>query len=123
MFCIIIKRDNPERSDVMNIEQARQKLLAMQAEYEERITKINDHILHPQDELNQHWDDQAIIVSQNEMRANLLVEAKENLLLVKEALQRIEQNQYGYCAECGEEISEQRLLSVPYATHCVQHAQ
>lgn len=106
----------------MNIEQARQQLLAMQAEYEERIHKINDHIHHPQDELNQHWDDQAIIVSQNEMRASLLAEAEDNLVLVKDALQRIEQNQYGCCAECGEEIEEQRLLSVPYATHCIHHA-
>lgn len=107
----------------MNIEHARQQLLAMQNEYEERIAKISDHIHHPQDELNQHWDDQAVIVSQNEMRVNLLVEAEENLGLVKDALRRIEENHYGLCAECGEEIDEKRLNSVPYATHCIQHAQ
>lgn len=107
----------------MNIEHARQQLLALQIEYEERIAKINDHIHHPQDELNQHWDDQAVIVSQNEMRVNLLVEAEDNLVLVKDALRRIEENHYGFCAECGEEIDEKRLNSVPYATHCIQHAQ
>lgn len=107
---------------MMNLEQSRQQLLALQAEYEERINKINDHIHHPQDELNHHWDDQAIIVSQNEMRASLLQEAEDNLVLVKHALQRIEQGEYGYCEECGEEIDERRLHSVPYATHCIQHA-
>lgn len=102
--------------------QAQQKLNALKAEYEERINKIKDHIYHPQDELNHHWDDQAIITSQNEMRASLLQEAESNLVLVNDALMKLTQDEYGYCAECGEEIESKRLESVPYATHCIQHA-
>lgn len=107
---------------MVNKDNAKQSLLALKAEYEDRINKINDHIHHPQDELNQHWDDQAIIVSQNEMRANLLKEAEDNLALVNTALTKLANDNYGYCEECGEEIEAKRLESVPYATHCIQHA-
>lgn len=107
---------------MINKDQAQQHLMALKAEYEERINKINDHIHHPQDELNQHWDDQAIIVSQNEMRANLLKEAEDNLVLVNAALTKLANDNYGYCEECGEEIEQKRLESVPYATHCIKHA-
>lgn len=107
---------------MVNKDNAQQSLLALKAEYEDRINKINDHIHHPQDELNQHWDDQAIIVSQNEMRANLLKEAEDNLALVNIALTKLANDNYGYCEECGEEIETKRLESVPYATHCIQHA-
>lgn len=98
-------------------------LLALKAEYETRIQKITDHIHHPQDELNQHWDDQAVSATENDMRKNLLVEAEHNLGLVNSALMRLENDSYGICTDCGEEIEEKRLDAVPYATKCMTHAQ
>lgn len=41
--------------------------------------------------------------------------------LINEALQRIEQGNYGYCAKCGEEISPERLEAIPYAKYCIKH--
>ena len=41
---------------------AKQNLLTLKEEYETRIDKIEDHIQNPQDDLNEHWEDQAIIV-------------------------------------------------------------
>lgn len=41
--------------------------------------------------------------------------------LTKEALQRIEQGNYGYCAECNKEIPLERLEAIPYAKYCVEH--
>ena len=91
-------------------------------EYETRIEKITDHIHHPQDELNHHWDDQAVSANENDMRKNLLVEAEHNLGLVNSALARIDNDSYGICMDCGEEIEEGRLDAVPYATQCMRHA-
>ena len=37
------------------------------------------------------------------------------------ALKRIEENEFGYCARCGEPISEKRLAidpTTPYCTNC-----
>lgn len=98
------------------------KLLTLKAEYEGRIAKISDHLMHPPDELDQHWDDQALAMTQNEMRKTLLREAEEGLGLVNSALRRMENGSYGICTECGEDIEEGRLNAVPYAYLCMAHA-
>lgn len=98
-------------------------LLALKAEYEARIAKISNHIYHPQDELNHHWDDQVIASQENDMRKNLLVEAEQGLSMVNAALLRMENGNYGVCTECGEDIGEGRLNAIPYAWLCITHAQ
>lgn len=101
---------------------AKARLLKLQQEYQNRIDKIEDHIYNPQDDLNEHWDDQAISMRDNEMRKTLLVEAKQGLNYVNNALSRIENGTYGECTVCGEDIEDKRLEAVPYATLCMQHA-
>lgn len=101
---------------------AKQRLLSLKEEYETRIAKIEDHIHHPQDQLNEHWDDQAISMRENDMRKNLLIEARQGLNYVHNALSQIEDGTYGECEECGEAIEEKRLEAVPYATLCMKHA-
>lgn len=104
------------------IDEAKQRLQALQQEYQQRIDAINNHIHHPPAELAEHWDDQAIITSQNEMRNNLKAEAEQGLNLVKAALARIDNNSYGICVDCGKAIELKRLTAVPYASKCMQHA-
>ena len=102
---------------------AKQELLKLKEEYETRINKIEDHIQNPQDDLNEHWEDQAIAYRQNDMRKNLMVEAQQSLVYVENALSRIENGTYGECEVCGEPIEEQRLEALPYATLCMEHAE
>ena len=47
---------------------------------------------------------------------------REQYLLnkVKQALKRIEENEYPYCEICGEEIGEKRLRARPVATLCIE---
>ncbi len=42
------------------------------------------------------------------------------LRLVEEALRRIDAGDYGYCANCEEDIQERRLEAVPWARHCIK---
>jgi DnaK suppressor protein len=50
----------------------------------------------------------------------LALEAGTNLLRqVKAALRRIEEESYGLCLDCGEEISAKRLRALPWAVRCV----
>ena len=56
------------------------------------------------------------------MRKNLLVEAKQSLVYVRNALSRIDNGTYSECEICGKEIAEQRLEALPYATLCMEHA-
>ena len=41
------------------------------------------------------------------------------LLGIEEALKRMELDDFGYCDECGENISKKRLLAVPLARMCI----
>lgn len=107
----------------INLDTAKQNLLKLKDEYESRIDKIEDHIQNPQDNLNEHWEDQAISYRQNDMRKNLMSEARQSLIYVENALSRIENGTYGECEVCGEQIEEQRLEALPYATLCMEHAE
>ena len=42
------------------------------------------------------------------------------ILKIREALNRIEDETFGTCEACGEEITESRLLARPVATLCVE---
>lgn len=106
----------------IDVNNAKQNLLKLKEEYETRIDKIEDHIQNPQDDLNEHWEDQAISYRQNDMRQSLRDEARQNLVYVENALSRIENGTYGECEVCGKQIEEQRLQALPYATLCMDHA-
>ncbi|MDN3397138.1 TraR/DksA C4-type zinc finger protein [Psychrobacter sp. APC 3426] len=102
---------------------AKQELLKLKDEYETRIDKIEEHIQNPQDDLNEHWEDQAISYRQNDMRKNLMGEARQSLIYVENALSRIENGTYGECEVCGKQIEGKRLEALPYATLCMEHAE
>ena len=42
----------------------------------------------------------------------------ETLNKINDALARLEQGDYGYCFDCGEEIAEKRLRALPFAVRC-----
>lgn len=43
---------------------------------------------------------------------------RETLLKIDEALRKLDEGTYGKCEDCGEEISEERLKILPFATYC-----
>ena len=45
---------------------------------------------------------------------------RKHLLFVEEALNRIDRGEFGYCQQCGEDISVKRLDVQPWARHCVR---
>lgn len=45
---------------------------------------------------------------------------RKQLLLVEEALARVDRGEYGRCQQCGEEINPKRLEVQPWARHCVR---
>ena len=44
---------------------------------------------------------------------------REELILIAEALERLEQGLYGSCTHCNGSIAEERLEAIPWARHCV----
>jgi RNA polymerase-binding transcription factor DksA len=47
---------------------------------------------------------------------------KQEILAIRQTLQRIESGQYGTCAKCGKPIDGLRLELLPYTATCVQCA-
>ena len=45
---------------------------------------------------------------------------KQKLKQIDDALERIEENTYGFCEECGVKIPRARLKVVPFAKYCVE---
>jgi len=43
---------------------------------------------------------------------------RETLHKIDEALRKLDEGTYGMCEECGEEISEERMKILPFATYC-----
>ncbi|MFD3487467.1 TraR/DksA family transcriptional regulator [Streptomyces sp. NPDC058665] len=55
--------------------------------------------------------------------ASLLAQARDQLVALDQALERLEQDEYGRCEGCGEAIPAERLEVRPAARTCVRCAQ
>ena len=55
---------------------------------------------------------------QDDIEFALIQMKAETLNKIEEALRRLEEGSFGYCFECGEEISERRLRALPFAVRC-----
>ncbi len=62
--------------------------------------------------------EQAEAETQEHIEVALIQMKGETLQRVREALERLDAGEYGYCAECGGEIAEGRLRALPFAVRC-----
>ncbi len=45
---------------------------------------------------------------------------RKQLLLIDEALNRVDKNEYGICQRCQKHINKKRLNAVPWSPHCIE---
>lgn len=98
-----------------NTEYFKQKLVRRREELVSMIEQIEDKLDDPkpndiEDRATEREDDEVM-----ELQAK--VEYQE-LKAIDSALSRIENDAYGVCLVCEEDISEERLEAVPHATLC-----
>ena len=72
--------------------------------------------------LDKDFEEQAIQRQNEEVLTALDDSLNEELDQINEALFRIDNDKYGKCANCGEEIGEKRLLAVPHTSLCIKCA-
>jgi DnaK suppressor protein len=65
------------------------------------------------------WEEQAAQRENDEVLESLGVQANEEIVLIKEAIHRIDHGTYGQCSRCGKSIAAGRLEAMPYATTCI----
>ncbi len=95
-----------------------QKLEALQQELETRISKIEQDLNRNGRPISQSFSEQASERGNTDVLNGLLAEGRVELLQVRHALQRLESDHFGICADCEEAISEARLSALPYTAHC-----
>jgi RNA polymerase-binding protein DksA len=69
---------------------------------------------------DQHLADHATDMVDREIDDSLEENAERVIQEIDDALARLEDGTYGTCPVCGEQIPEERLAAVPYATLCVK---
>jgi len=70
-----------------------------------------------------HLADLGTDTFEQEMSASLMTNSRQLQTEVAAALERIEQDKFGKCEQCGRDIGEGRLQAVPYTRYCVECAQ
>jgi DnaK suppressor protein len=81
---------------------------------------LEEHRLARQDQIKAHtFADLNGIDLDSAARMQVLALARQALVEIDKALLRLEDGSYGFCLGCADPIPEERLLAVPYASHCV----
>ena len=88
-----------------------------------RAEKLHQDVHQRPEPYNKNLSDQALELENLDVLLELDREARQELKLVLEAINRIENNQYGQCQECGRTIDPQRLEALPYTDRCISCAE
>jgi DnaK suppressor protein len=101
------------------IELIRERLLSQRQE----ILDLYTHDLRvgkeAADEASEDIVDRANNAYQREFMFNLSGGERRMLRQVEDALERLDQGEYGTCAHCREPIGSKRLKAIPWARYCV----
>ena len=100
----------------LNLEEIKQSLLA---ERETLVNKLKDNDLSIDDSETPDPVDLAV----RNYSKNVMLAVSENesrqLMLIDEALLRIEDEEYGDCLNCEKPINPKRLAAIPWARYCL----
>jgi DnaK suppressor protein len=97
----------------------REKKRAMWNELRDDLYRQTGRELQTQYELPQDLGDRGIIDVLEDTGLALAEIRQEELIQLEEAERKLQDGSFGFCAECGTEISEERLALLPFATCCV----
>lgn len=112
--------------DALAVEQFRHRLLAMKRAAAEAVdTRLHGHGEQRHDEagLPRHadeTDDDAAAETQRQADVSHLARTATALLDIESALARIDDGEYGQCADCDEPIDLRRLQAHPAALRCAR---
>lgn len=98
------------------LSELRAELERRKAEFSERVDRIKADVTKG---LDPDSKEQAGQLENQEVLDGLGNEAREELVKVSAALQRMDNGTYGTCTDCGAEIDARRLQARPHAGRCI----
>src|SRR5262249_17066939 len=110
---IIMSRTSINNSD------KRAQRLAMEQRSKELSSSMNERREGLQVEQAADLFDNLQMATGRDFEVQRLNLEREELSLVKKALDSLESGTYGECSDCGEEISRKRLAVMPWAVRCI----
>jgi DnaK suppressor protein len=99
------------------------RLQTLRNELTQRIDSIDSDIHHKKEPVEKDFAEQVTQRENDEVLSAIDEEAQQTVFLIDKALAQIKAGTYGTCSVCGEEIAEQRLQALPYATTCINCAE
>lgn len=103
------------------LELFKSKLLNLKQVFSHRVQSIDKDIRH--EGMTSDWSEQATERENDEVLDSLGMASEQELMMINHALERIESDEYFYCAGCGEEIPVARLELLPFTSTCVKCAE
>ena len=103
-------------------EEMKQKMLDLRSNLLERLSKIQDHRKRGMDGA-QNSDDMSQVESNDIVIEKLAVHEENTLKKINAALSRMDNNSYGQCTSCDDQIRENRLRALPYTLLCEECAE
>ncbi len=105
----------------MDAEPFKKRLIELKAELTRRIRSIDKTIRH--EGMSADWSEQASERENDEVLESLGNNSEQELAMIKFALKRIDDGNYFYCEQCGDEIPLARLELLPFTAYCVDCAE
>ncbi|WP_299354675.1 TraR/DksA C4-type zinc finger protein [uncultured Shimia sp.] len=90
-------------------------LLKRLSELDTRLHAIEAELDEPH---SKDWEESAVEREGDEVLEQLGQSGQDEILRIRAALQRIRDEEYGFCARCGEDISPERLDVLPDTPLC-----
>jgi DnaK suppressor protein len=100
-------------------EKVRKRLLAKRDELLADLAKNREVSEETVDESAQDMADRATSSYMKEFAYSLSETDRKILLLIEQALVRLDAGTFGTCVHCGQPVQEKRLDAVPWARHCL----
>ena len=109
-----------EKASKDPLEKHRKRLLAKQEELLHDLSRNRQVTDESVDEQAQDMVDRATSAYIREFAFSLSESDRRTLLLIDQALLRLDQGTYGTCVHCQGHVQEKRLEAVPWARHCLE---
>ncbi|MHB8799365.1 MAG: TraR/DksA family transcriptional regulator [Thermoanaerobaculia bacterium] len=109
-----------EKSPKDPLEKHRKRLLVKQEELLHDLSRNRQVTDESVDEQAQDMVDRATSAYTREFAFSLSESDRRTLLLIDQALLRLDQGTFGTCVHCQAHVQEKRLEAVPWARHCLE---
>lgn len=88
----------------------------------DRLAELDNRLREIDEELDSHqskdWEELAVEREEDEVLERMGTSGQAEIRMIRAALQRMDDGEFGYCVKCGAEILPERLDVLPYTPFC-----